>query len=156
EGMGTMAWLLRRLLGRGTVAEERDAAPRRFRWLGGRRQLVGTPYLLPSDQQEMNRLDFQHYLLRYSLRGNYAGPLRAPASILDVGSGTGRWALEMAQLFPQATVVGTDLVEPEAKAQIQPGNASLPTNYQFVLSNLLEGLPFPNNTFDFVHMRLLL
>ena len=149
-----MAWLLRRLWGRGVVVE--DDAPRLFRWLGGRRQLAGIPYVLPSDQEEINRLDFQHYMLRQALRGNYAAPLRAPASILDVGSGTGRWALEMAQLFPNAKVVGTDLVEPEAKAESVLGNASLPPNYTFVPGNILEGLPFPDNTFDFVHMRLLL
>jgi ubiquinone/menaquinone biosynthesis C-methylase UbiE len=30
-----------------------------------------------------------------------------------------------------------------------------PRNYQFVLGNLLEGLPFPDNSFDYVHMRAL-
>ncbi|MGZ3583241.1 MAG: class I SAM-dependent methyltransferase [Ktedonobacterales bacterium] len=147
-----MAWLLRRFVGRGVVAEH--DAPRRFLWLGGRRHLADAPYVLPSDQQEINRLDFQHYMLRQALRGNYAAPLREPASILDVGSGTGRWALEMAQLFPSANVVGTDLVEPKAEAL--PGDASLPDNYTFVPGNVLERLPFPDNTFDFVHMRLLL
>lgn len=31
-----------------------------------------------------------------------------------------------------------------------------PSNVKFQVANMLEGLPFPDNTFDFVHMRLLL
>lgn len=29
--------------------------------------------------------------------------------MLDIGTGTGLWAIEMADLFPNATVIGTDL-----------------------------------------------
>jgi hypothetical protein len=33
------------------------------------------PYMLPADTEEMNRLDFQHYvLLRYALQGLNAAP----------------------------------------------------------------------------------
>src|SRR6476660_204948 len=77
-----------------------------FRFFGGRRHVVGVPYTLPKDDQEINRLDFQHYMLRYALRGNYAAPIGQTLSILDVGTGSGRWAVEMAQLFPNANVVG--------------------------------------------------
>jgi len=37
-----------------------------------RRRLRDAPYVLPSDDKEINRLDFQHYMLRYALRGNFA------------------------------------------------------------------------------------
>ena len=130
-----------------------------YLWLGDRRHVANVPYVLPSDDQEVNRLDFQHYMLRYALRGNYAAPLNQPQSILDVGSGTGRWAMEMAQLFPYANVVGTDLVEPKAEtaaASLGYGLDKRPDNYAFVQGNLLEGLPFADGAFDFVHVRLLL
>ena len=130
-----------------------------FLWLGERRHVANAPYVLPSDDQEVNRLDFQHYMLRYALRGNFAAPLREPRSILDVGSGTGRWAMEMAQLYPAANVVGTDLVEPKsetATASLGYGLDRHPENYAFVQGNVLEGLPFANGSFDFVHVRLLL
>src|SRR5215472_351542 len=74
----------------------------------GRKRTRGVPYLMPTDLEEMSRLDFQHYMLRYALRGNYATPITNPGSILDVGTGTGRWAREMAQLFPRANVIGVD------------------------------------------------
>lgn len=132
-----------------------EGTPRRR--LFGREYTAGVPYALPSDLGETNRLDFQHYVLRQAFKGNYAAPIRAPGSILDVGTGTGRWAKEMAAVFPHARVVGVDVKEP---ATNEPGESSadldrLPSNYQFVFGNILEGLPFPDASFDFVHQRLL-
>jgi hypothetical protein len=34
------------------------------RTVGGRTHVRGIPYVLPRDLEEMNRLDFQHYVLR--------------------------------------------------------------------------------------------
>ena len=82
------------------------------RSLMGRLFLRGVPYVLPKDMGEVNRLDFQHYMMRAALHGNYAAPISAPESILDVGCGTGRGAIEMAQLFPAARVVGVDVGPP--------------------------------------------
>jgi ubiquinone/menaquinone biosynthesis C-methylase UbiE len=118
---------------------------------GDRLHRADAPYVLPSDEQEINRLDFQHYMLRHTLRGNYAAPTINPQEILDVGSGTGRWALEMATLFPQANVLGIDLTPPAPDAQ-----AGLPDNLAFTQGNILEGLNFGDRTFDFTHLRLLL
>jgi|SRR5579883_1750112 ubiquinone/menaquinone biosynthesis C-methylase UbiE len=166
-----MAWFFRRNKQQAAVAEQAKLAQQtqlakqqaaggeQFQWLGERRHIANAPYVLPSDDQEINRLDFQHYMLRYALRGNYAAPLTQPTSILDVGSGTGRWAMEMAQLFPQANVVGTDLVEPKSEtvaASLGYGLDTRPENYAFIQGNVLEGLPFGDNSFDFVHVRLLL
>lgn len=122
------------------------------RRLFGREYTAGVPYALPSDLSEMNRLDFQHFILRQAFKGNYAAPVRNPARILDVGTGTGRWAKEVAMLFPAAGVTGLDVKEQVAESQ---GADLTPANYSFVSGNILEGLPFPDATFDFVHQRLL-
>lgn len=116
----------------------------------GRSYLVDDPYMLPKDMSEINRLDFQHYLLRSALRSNYLAPLNPAAihDILDVGTGTGRWAFEMAQQFPQANVFGVDRV-------IQTSVSQPPPNYVFMEGNLFTGLPFADASFDFVHQRLL-
>ena len=82
---------------------------------GGREFAHGVPYLFPSDLGEAQRLDFQHYMLRYTLKGNYAAPLKAPRDILDIGCGTGRWAMEMAQQFPGASVTGVDIAPPAVR-----------------------------------------
>lgn len=129
----------------------------RFRRFGGRQHLAAMPYPLPKDMGEINRLDFQHFLLRTGLRGNYAAPVNQPADILDVGCGSGRWAMEMAALFPHARVVGLDLVSPPEDANpLGQGLDVRPANYIFSVGNILEGLPFATGSFDFVHQRLLI
>ena len=80
-------WPFRRNSRRADEPDSGDAPRRRF---FGREYTAGVPYALPSDLGEMNRLDFQHFVLRQAFKGNYAAPVRKPSSILDVGSGTGR------------------------------------------------------------------
>jgi SAM-dependent methyltransferase len=129
----------------------------RFRIFGGRQHLAAMPYPLPKDMSEINRLDFQHFLLRTGLRGNYAAPVNQPTNILDVGTGSGRWAMEMAALFPTARIVGLDLAAPPDDASsLGEGLDTRPGNYVFTAGNILEGLPFPDQSFDFVHQRLLI
>lgn len=145
-------WFFRRR-GASQITQERSNPLRR---VFGRTYLRGSPYLLPKDLGEVNRLDLQHYMLRYALHGNYAAQIASPRAILDVGCGTGRWAREVAAYFPDANVIGTDLVAPPADTVSEVGVVELrPANYSFVVSNVLEGLPFPDHSFDYVHMRLL-
>lgn len=125
-----------------------DGERRSFFQLGGRRYIADAPYLLPKDVKEIDRLDFQHYMLRFLLRGNYFAPIQRPLSILDVGSGTNRWGMEMARQFPQANVIGVDLTETATKGQV-------PDNYLYVQGNVLK-LPFDQPNFDLVHQRLLI
>ena len=71
--------------------------------VGGRTHARGIPYVLPRDLEEMNRLDFQHYVLRQAFKGNFLAPVERPLAILDVGTGTGRWALEVATVSLRPT-----------------------------------------------------
>jgi ubiquinone/menaquinone biosynthesis C-methylase UbiE len=162
--MGLGNWF-RRALGRGGTQTSRGASVDGFYGdealmegdfvvAKGRRHVATAPYLLPKDLQEGSRLEFQHYMLRYALKGNYAAPLTNPQDILDIGTGTGRWAIEMATVFPRANVVGIDLVTPANDAN-KTTEAARPANYVFVQANVLDGLPFADNSFDFVHERLL-
>ena len=133
-----------------------EVPDQRFRRFGGRQHLAAMPYPLPKDMGEINRLDFQHFLLRTGLHGNYAAPVDQPADILDVGCGSGRWGMEMATLFPGARVVGLDLVAPPNDASsLGEGLDTRPGNFIFTAGNILEGLPFADQSFDFVHQRLL-
>lgn len=104
------------------------------------------PYLLAQDLPEHNRLDFQHFFLKNVLHANYMAPVENPATILDAGSGTGRWAAEVAESWPQARVTGVD---------VQPAMSSAPLNTRFLKHDILHGLPFEDNSFDYVHSRLL-
>ncbi len=113
----------------------------------GRRTSDRIPYMLPRHHTEIGRLDIQHYALRAALRGNYAVPLTDPRCILDIGSGTGQWAVDMSAEFPRATVVGLD---------VTPSKGHESSNYHFVNGDLLAGLPFADCCFDFVHQRLMI
>jgi ubiquinone/menaquinone biosynthesis C-methylase UbiE len=117
--------------------------------VAGRRHLTGVPYALPKDTSEIHRLDFQHYIYRNILRGNFLVPVQNPGAILDVACGSGIWGKELAHQFPHSRIVGFDLEESTI-------SGPLPENYQFVKGNLLDGLPFRDNQFDFVHQRLVL
>jgi SAM-dependent methyltransferase len=103
-------------------------------------------YLFPRHPGEMDRLDIQHYALREMLQANHLAPVVGPARILDVGCGTGQWGYEMSRAHPSALVVGFDLVSSK------PGQ---PPRYRYVRGNVLDGLPFAVDRFDFVHQRLL-
>lgn len=117
-------------------------------WPGNRGHIIEVPYMLPDIEQNIDRLDLQHYMLRYLLKGNYIAPIAKPAHILDVGCGTGRWVAEMAQEFPQAELNGIDFTLPVEGATLFPRNSN------FHVSNVLHELPFEDNFFDFVHQRL--
>jgi ubiquinone/menaquinone biosynthesis C-methylase UbiE len=120
-----------------------------------RRYREDVPYALPKDLEEGQRLNLQHYIFRYVLRGNYTAPLPETVSqILDVGSGTGIWGQEVAEKFPSARVFGLDL-EPPQSVSLASQATHPPINYHFVQGNVLEGLPFPDQMFDYTHQRLL-
>jgi SAM-dependent methyltransferase len=103
-------------------------------------------YLLPRHLAEIDRLDIQHYAMRETLRANHLAPVEEAARVLDVGCGTGQWAFEMCAEFDSSLVVGLDLVS---------GKSAQPPGYWYVRGDVLHGLPFADDRFDFVHQRFL-
>ena len=106
--------------------------------------------MIPNDEEEQDRLDLLHHLFKVILGGElYTALLPSePQRILDVGTGTGIWAIEMAELFPSASVIGTDL------SPIQP--SWVPPNLQFYVEDAEDDWTFGDfEKFDFVHGRAL-
>lgn len=114
-----------------------------------RARLSNTPYLLPKDAEEDTRLNFQHRALYAAMGNHYLAPIKPETdTILDIGTGTGIWPVEMSRLFPEAHIVGLDV----ASSSFQyPSTA----RYTFMLGDVLKGLPFPDKQFEFAHQRLL-
>ncbi|KAJ0123112.1 methyltransferase domain-containing protein [Diaporthe amygdali] len=95
---------------------------------------------------EQHRLDFSHALYRLMLDDKLAAaPIREPEHALDIGTGTGIWALQFAEENPTCQVTGTDL------SLIQP--LSWMPNCQFVMENSeLQDWLLPHKL-DYVHLR---
>jgi SAM-dependent methyltransferase len=105
-------------------------------------------YYMPNDEEEQDRGQMLHgvYLHIFNNRLTTV-PLRHPEKILDIGTGTGEWAMAMADEYPDAEVIGTDI------AQIQP--AAVPLNVFFEIDDAEEegGWTWPDDDFDLVHFR---
>lgn len=127
---------------------------RRWQWLGGRRLLTNSLYVMPKDAAEGERLDLQHHLLRLALSRNYFPRLRQPRAILDIACGTGIWGIEIAREFPQAEVIGFDYDRTAFDTSKEKrGLVGLPSNFHFLVQDALQGFPFEEDRFDFTHLR---
>ena len=66
--------------------------------------------LMPTDDVEQERLDIHHEIMMLVTDGEiYKAPVRNPHRVLDLGTGTGIWAIDFANSHPEAEVIGVDL-----------------------------------------------
>ncbi|KAI5792544.1 S-adenosyl-L-methionine-dependent methyltransferase [Peziza echinospora] len=103
-------------------------------------------YLIPNDEEEQERLDIVHHQMLVVLDGKlHICPLTNPQRILDIGTGTGIWAIDMANEFESAEIIGTDL------SPIQP--RWVPPNCRFEVDDAESDWTWPRNHFDMIHAR---
>ncbi|KAI9226528.1 MAG: S-adenosyl-L-methionine-dependent methyltransferase [Piptocephalis tieghemiana] len=122
-------------------------------WTDGRRHHSNGsryPCSLPMDELEMDRSDTEHLALQYICNGrNFLAVLPAsPEKILDVGCGSGKWVREVASTYSEERVYGCDLL-----LDCIPKSPPMPANASFQYGNVLDRLPYPDGSFDFVHQR---
>jgi SAM-dependent methyltransferase len=111
------------------------------------------PYPLPADGPEQARLNSVHKILRDIVESHYLGPVSEVLSdarsrqkrVLDLCTGTGRWPMDMARLFPRVKIYGLDIV-PIATRRPLP-------HVQFEIHDITRQFRWNNATMDFIHAR---
>ncbi|RTE83032.1 hypothetical protein BHE90_002462 [Fusarium euwallaceae] len=103
----------------------------------------------PNDEEQLEALDIIHHWLTLMLDNKlYLAPIgENPQNILDIGTGTGIWAINMADEFPSAKVIATDITP------TQP--SFVPPNLEFQIDDAQMEWTFEPETFDFIHIRYL-
>lgn len=100
-----------------------------------------------NDEEANQHLDIGHTLYTKTLQDRlFLAPISSsPSQILDLGTGTGLWAIDVADLYPSALVTGTDL------SPIQP--TWVPPNVRFEIDDMEADWTFAPDTFDLIHIR---
>jgi len=105
-------------------------------------------YNFPNDEKEQDRLDMIHHVYYRSLGDRlFLAPINPNDGlrILDVGTGTGIWAIDLGDEYPGAAeIIGNDL------SPIQP--SWCPPNVRFIVDDVELDWTEPE-PYDFVHVR---
>ncbi|KAE9379673.1 S-adenosyl-L-methionine-dependent methyltransferase [Stipitochalara longipes BDJ] len=103
-------------------------------------------YQFPNDEPEQAREDMKHAMFVNVCDSKlHFAPIKNPQQVLDIGTGTGIWAIDMGDEYPEASVLGIDL------SPIQP--TWVPPNVRFMVDDFESPWLQPENFWDFVHGR---
>ena len=110
-------------------------------------------YHFPNDEPERSRLDLQHAIFNHYFGERlFFSPVDKSAAkeILDIGTGTGLWCIELsdANTFPNAQITGIDL------SPIQP--EMVPENVTFEMQDCVDSdWCRPLGSIDLIHSRFM-
>ncbi|RAL12365.1 class I SAM-dependent methyltransferase [Aspergillus homomorphus CBS 101889] len=121
-----------------------------YKWVNGRRfhAYKEGSYKFPNDEREQSRLDMIHCMFKLAMGGRlFLAPIAVeqPLRVLDIGTGTGVWAIEVGDEYPNIKMIlGNDL------SPIQPD--LVPPNVIFEVDDVETDWP-PREPFDLIHSR---
>jgi len=102
-------------------------------------------YLLPTDDQELERQEYQYALCLYTFGTLSFAPIQKTNRVLDIGCGPGHWVIDFADYHPESHVVGIDLA---------PVQRFAPSNVAFEIDDLEEQWTF-SFKFDYIHSMMM-
>ena len=110
------------------------------------RRYCNETYYMPNDEQEQTRLSIIHQAWLLIFNGHLTkAPVPPNARILDLGTGGGDWAISIAESYPDATVIATDISYFDMPSE-------LPPNLELEIDNAEDEWTY-NEPFDFIHVR---
>lgn len=100
-----------------------------------------------NDEAALEHLDIGHalYTKTFGKKLFLAPIVSVPQQILDLGTGSGIWAIDVADQYPAAVVTSTDL-SPSQRTWV-------PSNCKFMVDDIEAEFCWKENTFDFIHIR---
>lgn len=119
-----------------------------YRYENGRRYHTfrDGSYWAPNDQMNSYHEKIFHHLMLLVLGDRlYLAPISSPKHVIDLGTGTGRWAIDFADHHEDAEVLGIDLSVVEGTSH---------PNLRFIVDDICSEWTH-NTKFDFVHSRAL-
>ncbi|PWN51248.1 hypothetical protein IE53DRAFT_368224 [Violaceomyces palustris] len=113
------------------------------------------PYWLGYDRESLEAESYAHITGLLSLHSHTLIKFpedRKPARVLDLGCGTGAWCLDLAREWPDTEFIGLDVCPIQSDLSVL-GEPELARRISWVVANFLRRLPFPDDSFDYVHIR---
>ncbi|KAM0724122.1 hypothetical protein Q7P37_000003 [Cladosporium fusiforme] len=102
-------------------------------------------YILPNDQIKQERMDTHGQSIRLVLDNKLWISPAQPTRVLDVGTSTGTWAIEVADQIPNAHMIRIDL------SPIQP--SYIPPNLEFQIMDADDTWARFEQHFDLIHTQ---
>lgn len=106
-------------------------------------------YWGPNDQKQIEALDIYYHGIWLMLGEKlHQAPIKDDIKhAIDIGTGSGLWAVDFADKYPNCEVIGTDI------SPIQP--SWCPPNLNFQIDDATKPWTFKKNHFDYVHIMFM-
>ncbi|CAB4474660.1 uncharacterized protein OCT59_020268 [Rhizophagus irregularis] len=111
-------------------------------------------YYLPNNYTDVDRQHNNTFVKKEVFQGSFSASIeerlnRGECKVLDVCCGPGTWLLDLAAKHEKSSFFGVD-IKPIFPTEIKPSNLN------FIQADVSNGLPFPDNEFDFVNQETML